>query len=72
MTELTLNLFDDGECASVQCLALLLSDEEEQYEKVSRKIWTRPWISKGKNEGVLITIFQELTKEGSDSFKGSF
>ena len=61
-----------GNAQVCSVLALLLNDKEEQYEKVSRKIWTRPWISRGKNEGVLITIFQDLTKEGSDSFKGSF
>ena len=61
-----------GNAQVCSVLALLLNDKEEQYEKVSRKIWTRPWISRGNNEGVLITIFQELTKEGSDSFKGSF
>ena len=26
--------------------AILLDDEEEQREKVSRKLWTIPWISK--------------------------
>ena len=42
-------------------LVLLLDDdEEEQHEKVYRKVWTRPWISKRKSEGVFFTIFQEF------------
>ena len=52
-------------------LALILDDEEEQREKVSRKVWIRPWISRRKSKGAFFTIFQELVKEDSDGFKGS-
>ena len=53
-------------------LALLIDDKEEQREKVSTKVWTRPWISRKKSECVFFTMFQEVMKEDSDGFKSSF
>ena len=49
-----------------------LDDEDAQREKVSRKVWTRPWISRRKGEVIFFTIFQKQRKEGSDGFEGSF
>ena len=72
VTKLTFNLFDHGEGASMHVLLILLDDKEKQREKVSGKVWNRPWISRRKSECVFFTIFQELMKEGSDGFKGLF
>lgn len=68
ITEQTFNLFEHREGPRVHVLALLLDDEEEQREKVSIRVCTRPQISRRKSEGVFFTIFQELMKEGYDGF----
>lgn len=60
ITELTLNLFDHEEGACLHVLAYLLQNKEEQLETVSRKVWTRAWISRRKSECVHFTTFQEL------------
>ena len=50
----------------------LTSDEEEQCEKVFRKVWTKPWISRRNNDGASFAIFQELIKNDSGGFKDLF
>ena len=68
ITELTFSFFEHEEGPRVYVLALLLDDEEEQREKVSRRVCTRPQISRRKSESVFFTIFQELMKEDYDGF----
>ena len=37
---------------------------------ISRKVWSRSWISKRNCECPFFPVFQELMKESSDRFKG--
>ena len=60
ITELTLNLFDHEEGACLHVLAHLLQNKEEQLETVSRKVWTRAWISRRVNVFILLRFKNSL------------
>ena len=55
----------------IAAIVLLLDEEDEDKENVQeRSQWVRAWIARRKPSGAFYTVFQELTQEDAEGFRG--
>ena len=55
----------------IAAIVLLLDEEDEDKENVQeRSQWVRAWIARRKPSGAFYIVFQELTQEDAEGFRG--